>query len=165
MNPWTRRRTPIYSCGREPTIPVRLHETRHCASRGSSVQVHDSTHEEPLAGSQGTFAICGINQGAWIAYGADAGVVIGYSDADYAGDLDTRRSTTGYVFILHGGAIPWMMKRQSTVAASTTEAENIAAAQATKEALWLRVPLTDLGNKVNTFMIMVDNQSALKHAC
>ena len=60
-----------------------------------------------------------------------------YCDADYAaGDLDTRRSTTGYVFIQHGGAITWMSKRQSTVAASTTEAEYIAAAQATKEALW-----------------------------
>ena len=90
------------------------------------------------------------------------GVVIGYYDADYAGDLDIRRSTNGYVFILQGGAITWMSKRQCIVAASITEAEYIAAAHATKEALWLRVLLTDLGIKVNTFMIMADNQSALK---
>ena len=55
-----------------------------------------------------------------------------------------------------------MSKRQSTVAASTTEAEYIAAAQATKEALWLRLLLNDLGVPVNTFAIKADNQSALK---
>ncbi len=48
------------------------------------------------------------------------------------------------------------------MAASTTEAEFIAAAQATKEALWLRLLLSDLGVQVNTFQIMADNQSALK---
>ena len=48
------------------------------------------------------------------------------------------------------------------MAASTTEAEYIAAAQATKEALWLRLLLADLGIVVNTFQIMADNQSALK---
>ena len=88
--------------------------------------------------------------------------VVGYCDADYAGDLDTRRSTTGFTFILHGGAITWLSKRQPTVAASTTEAEFISVAQAVKEALWLRVLLADLGIVVNTFQIKGDNQSALK---
>ena len=97
-----------------------------------------------------------------IVYGTNPHLVIGYCDADYAGDLDTRRSTTGFVFILHGGAITWLSKRQPTVAASTTEAEYIAAAQATKEALWLRLLLADLGIVVNTFQIMADNQSALE---
>ena len=55
-----------------------------------------------------------------------------------------------------------MSKRESTVAVSTTEAEYIAAAQATKEALWLRLLLNDLGVPINTFQIMADNQSALK---
>ena len=56
----------------------------------------------------------------------------------------------------------WLSKRQPTVAASTTEAEYIAAAQATKEALWLRLLLNDLGVSINTFEIRADNQSALK---
>lgn len=73
-----------------------------------------------------------------IVFDKDPGLVIGYCDADYAGDLDTRRSTTGFVFILHGGAIAWLSKRQPTVAASTTEAECFAAALAAREALWLR---------------------------
>ena len=86
----------------------------------------------------------------------------GYCDADYGGDLDTRRSTTGYVFLLHGGAIAWSSKRQPTVAASTTEAEYIAAAQAVKEALWLRNLLADLNMDVGAIKIYADNQSAIK---
>ena len=93
--------------------------------------------------------------------GGDSGLE-GYCDADYAGDLDTRRSTTGYVFILHGGAISWSSKRQATVAASTSEAEYIAAAQAVKEALWLRNLLKDLAEPVGAIKIYGDNQSALK---
>ena len=46
----------------------------------------------------------------------------GFVDADWAGDLDQRRSTSGYVFSLFGGAVSWMSKRQSVVALSTTEA-------------------------------------------
>jgi hypothetical protein len=86
----------------------------------------------------------------------------GYCDADYAGDLDTRRSTTGYVFIMNGGAISWSSRRQPTVAASTTEAEYMAAASAIKEALWLRTLLNDLKLNGDPITIRADNQSAIK---
>ena len=86
----------------------------------------------------------------------------GYCDADYAGDTDTRRSTTGYVFVLGGGAITWQSKRQQTVAASTTEAEYMAAAAAVKEGLWLRKLLIDLSIPINIISILADNQSAIK---
>lgn len=85
-----------------------------------------------------------------------------YCDADYAGDLDSRRSTTGYVFTMGGGAISWSSRLQPTVAASTTEAEYMAAAYAIKEALWLRNLLNDLGMKTHTITINADNQSAIK---
>ena len=88
--------------------------------------------------------------------------LLGYCDADYAGDLDTRRSTTGYVFILNGGAICWSSKRQPTVAASTTEAEYMASAYAVKEALWVRTLMRDLALDTGTVEIMADNQSAIK---
>ena len=63
--------------------------------------------------------------------------VHGFVDADWAGDLDQRRSTSGYVFSLFGGAISWMSKKQAIVALSTTEVEYMAATHASKEVVWL----------------------------
>lgn len=97
-----------------------------------------------------------------ITYGTGSLEVLGYCDADYGGDIDTRRSTTGYVFILNGGAISWQSRRQPTVAVSTTEAEYMAAAAAVKEGLWLRKLLADFNIKIGTIEIKGDNQSALK---
>ena len=97
----------------------------------------------------------------WGGPGAQLGLEA-YCDADYAGDVDTRRSTTGYVFMLNGGAISWSSRRQQTVAASTTEAEYMAAAHAVKEALWVRKLLDDLQQPVETVLIRADNQSAIK---
>lgn len=101
------------------------------------------------------------NYGITFGAAADASLKA-YCDADYAGDVDTRRSTTGYVFVLNGGAISWSSKRQQTVAASTTEAEYMAAAAAVKEGLWLRKLLASLDLGIGTVTIMADNQSAIK---
>ena len=97
-----------------------------------------------------------------IMFGSNNTEVVGYCDADYAGDVDTRRSTGGYVFIMNGAAITWQSKRQATVAALTTEAEYISAASAVKESLWLRQLLADLGMGQGPISIMADNQSAIK---
>lgn len=99
---------------------------------------------------------------AHITFEAGNTELLGYCDADYAGDIDTRRSTTGYVFLLNGGAISWSSRLQPTVAASTTEAEYMAAAHAVKEALWLRKLMTDF-NKLEPgpVRIKTDNQAAL----
>jgi hypothetical protein len=86
---------------------------------------------------------------------------VGYCDADYAGDTDTRRSTTGYAFISNGGAISWSSKRQETVALSTVEAEYMASAASVKEALWLRQLLSDLHLPTGTLIMNGDNQGAL----
>lgn len=97
-----------------------------------------------------------------ITFGGDNLTLEAYCDADYAGDIDTRRSTTGYVFILSGGAISWSSRLQPTVAASTTEAEYMAAAYAIKEALWIRTLMNELGQDLKTIMIYADNQGAIK---
>ena len=97
-----------------------------------------------------------------IRFVSGASDLTGYCDADFAADVVTRRSTTGYVFLLGGGAITWQSKRQPTVAASTTEAEYQAAAAAVKEALWLRKVLHDLRMPTRSVSILIDNQSALK---
>eukprot|EP00253_Pinus_taeda_P024463 PITA_24463 len=62
----------------------------------------------------------------------------GLVDANWAGDLDQRRSTSGYVFNLFGGAVSWMSKKQSIVALSTTKVEYMPVTHASKEAVWLQ---------------------------
>ena len=63
----------------------------------------------------------------------------GFTDSDWAGDCDNRKSTTGYIFFMNGGPVCWKSKLQSCIAQSTAEAEYIAASQAAKEAKWLRL--------------------------
>lgn len=84
-----------------------------------------------------------------------------YCDANHAGDIDTRRSTTGYVFTFNNGAITWSSRLQPTVAASTTEAEYMAAAATVKEALWLRKLFNDLDLHTACIDIKSDSQSAI----
>ena len=68
----------------------------------------------------------------------------GYTDSDWVGEEDGRRSTSGFMFLMAGGAISWRSKRQNTVATSSTEAEYVACAMASKEALWIRQLLAEL---------------------
>ena len=87
----------------------------------------------------------------------------GYCDADYAGDLDSRRSTNGYVFLLNNGPIAWCSQRQKSVSTSTTEAEYVSASHATKECIWLRKLLSELQlTQQNPSFLFCDNQSAIK---
>jgi len=71
--------------------------------------------------------------------------VFGYCDAYWGGDLEDRRSTTRFVFMIGGGAISWSSKRQPLITLSTTEAEYMANTQATKEAIWITKLMMDLG--------------------
>jgi len=88
--------------------------------------------------------------------------LVGLCDADWAGDVQDRRSTTGYVFMLGQGAISWNSKRQPTIALSTVEAEYMAASQCVKEALWLRQLLEDVGLVQEQAMrILCDNQGCI----
>uniref|UniRef100_A0A2N9IT68 CCHC-type domain-containing protein n=1 Tax=Fagus sylvatica TaxID=28930 RepID=A0A2N9IT68_FAGSY len=87
--------------------------------------------------------------------------VVGYVDADYAGEVDDRRSTTGYVFTLSGRPICWKSTLQSIVAMSTTEAEYMAVAEAAKEALWLKGLVKELGLNQGGVQMHCDSQSAI----
>ncbi|WP_176691529.1 Ty1/Copia family ribonuclease HI, partial [Enterobacter cloacae complex sp. GF14B] len=88
----------------------------------------------------------------------------GYTDSDYAGDLDKRRSTSGYVFTLVGGAISWRSRLQDCVTQSTTEAEYVAANEACKEAIWLGRLVADLGINADMPELYCDSQSAIQLA-
>ncbi|GLT82258.1 hypothetical protein SLE2022_006580 [Rubroshorea leprosula] len=86
---------------------------------------------------------------------------VGFVDADFAGDRDKRRSTSGNVFIMAGGAVSWKSKLQPVVALSTTEAEYISISHACKEAIWLERLLAEFKMKQDTFSMHCDSQSAL----
>ncbi len=81
---------------------------------------------------------------------------------DWGGDANERRSTTVYVFFVGVGAVSWNCKRQLTIALSTTEAEYMATSQCTKEAIWLRKFMADVGLVQNgATNIMCDNQGCI----
>jgi hypothetical protein len=96
--------------------------------------------------------------------GGNSSVVLeGYVDADFAGDLDSRFSTSGYVFYVFGGAVSWTSKKQNSVATSTVEAEFMASSLAIKEANWLRSFLEEIGEPPWSVKIYVDNQGCINH--
>jgi hypothetical protein len=94
--------------------------------------------------------------------------LLGYADSDYVGDSTDRKSTMGYTYLLHGGAITWSTRKQQSVATSTTEAEYMGLCNAAKEAVWLRNLLMSLGLKKyvaqnnESTRIYGDNQGSLK---
>ncbi|KAH9293321.1 hypothetical protein KI387_041476, partial [Taxus chinensis] len=67
--------------------------------------------------------------------------------SDMAGDVDNRRSTTGYIYTVGGTTVSWISRLQKLVALSTTEAEYVAATEASKEMIWLQQFLEELGHK------------------
>uniref|UniRef100_A0A251TCA0 Putative copia protein n=1 Tax=Helianthus annuus TaxID=4232 RepID=A0A251TCA0_HELAN len=90
------------------------------------------------------------------------GELIGYSDSDYAGNIDDSKSTSGYVFQLGTGTIAWQSKKQKVVALSSTEAEYIALSLAGCQALWLKGILNELHEEVNgPVIIHCDNKSTI----
>ncbi|KAL5858125.1 hypothetical protein ACOSQ3_005583 [Xanthoceras sorbifolium] len=94
-------------------------------------------------------------------FGRSKGHLVGYVDSDYAGDLDRRRSITGYVFTLGDTAISWKATLQSTVALSTTEAEYMAVVEAIKEAIWMRGLFGELSLDHKVIVVHCDSQSAI----
>ncbi|KAL0793897.1 hypothetical protein Bca101_065274 [Brassica carinata] len=88
-------------------------------------------------------------------------IIKGYCDADYAADLDKRRSITGMVFTVGGNVVSWRSSLQKTIALSTTEAEWIALGEATREAMWLRGFINELGFEQDLVEIFCDSQSAI----
>ncbi|SGZ10684.1 BQ5605_C102g13150 [Microbotryum silenes-dioicae] len=86
----------------------------------------------------------------------------GYSDSDWGSDMQTSRSTMGYLFKLAGGAISWSSRLQPRVACSSTEAEYLGLSHAAKEAVFLRSLLTELGLDTSSpLRLLGDNQGAI----
>ena len=93
---------------------------------------------------------------------SDSSGCVGFSDADWGGDHDDRKSTSGYVFLMGGTAVSWKSNKQSCVALSTAEAEYVALAAAAQEAKWLQRLTSDLLDyEIGATEIFEDNQSAI----
>ncbi|CAM8900101.1 unnamed protein product [Rhodiola kirilowii] len=89
----------------------------------------------------------------------------GYTDADFDGDLDERKSTSGYVFMCNDTSVSWGSKKQDAIALSTTEAEYKATTLAAQECVWLRRLIDDLHHPIQKATdLFGDNQSAIKLA-
>ncbi|GMF19536.1 unnamed protein product [Phytophthora fragariaefolia] len=87
-----------------------------------------------------------------------------YADANWGGDKQTRRSTSGVLCLLCGGPVVYKSKRQNTVALSPAEAEYVALALATQEVLWLRYLPVEMGFKAEATTLQLDNKSAIAMA-
>eukprot|EP00253_Pinus_taeda_P025438 PITA_25438 len=99
-----------------------------------------------------------------IHYSAKAApLLVGFTDSDWAGDPDDRKFTAGYVFTLGSGPITWACKKQAAISLSSAEAEYRGAVEASKEALWLRQILSELGfEQQHPTTLWCDNQSAIQ---
>jgi hypothetical protein len=85
-----------------------------------------------------------------------------FVDADYGGCKDTRRSTSGYVFMMAGGAVAWSSKRQATVALSTVEAEYVAMSRCAQQMVWMHSWLQEVEiEHVIPGVIKCDNRGAI----
>ena len=101
----------------------------------------------------------------FLVYGGDEELVVkGYVDASFDTDPDDSKSQTGYVYVLNGGAVSWCSSKQEVVAASTCEAEYIAASEAAHEGIWMKELITDLGvvpNASGPVTLFFDNTGAI----
>eukprot|EP00253_Pinus_taeda_P017662 PITA_17662 len=93
---------------------------------------------------------------------SECSYLIGYTDSDWVGSVDDRKSTSVYVFHMGSGAISWASKKQSIVVLSTAEAEYVAATAAACQAIWMRMMLRSLcQEQAKGTVIFCDNSSAI----
>jgi hypothetical protein len=101
-----------------------------------------------------------LNLGLW--YGKQSDLdLIGYADADFAGDRMDRKSTSGTCQFLGGSLVSWSSRKQTSVALSTTEAEYVAAGSCCTQILWMIQSLNDYEIRFRNVPIMCDNTSAI----
>ena len=100
------------------------------------------------------------NYGQWYSKDSNA-CLAGYSDADWAGSVDDRKSTSGGCFYLGNNLVSWMSKKQNSMSLSTAEAEYITAGSCCTQLLWMKKLLHDYGIPQETMCVFCDNTSAI----
>lgn len=90
------------------------------------------------------------------------GELVAYTDSDFAGCLEDRKSTSGGIILMGTSPICWLSKKQTSVATSTAEAEYISTSENIKKILWIRNIIKEILNKWITVKIYTDNQASKK---
>ncbi|GJS80092.1 retrovirus-related pol polyprotein from transposon TNT 1-94 [Tanacetum coccineum] len=88
-----------------------------------------------------------------------------FSDADHAGCIDTRKSTSGGIQFLGDKLVSWMSKKQNCTAMSSAEAEYVALSASCAQVMWMRTQLKDYGFNYNKIPLYCDSQSAIAISC
>jgi hypothetical protein len=96
-----------------------------------------------------------------LCFGGSYIVLQGYVDLDMAGDKDSSKSTTGYVFTIGGTTVNWILNLKKVVSLSTTEAEYVAATEASKETIWLQRFMEELGKKKENNRLYCGSESVI----
>jgi hypothetical protein len=96
-----------------------------------------------------------------LCFGVSDTFLQGYVDSDMAGDKDSRRSTTGYVFTISGTTVSWISKLQKVVALSTIEAEYVVSIEDSKEVIWLQRFMEEFKKKQENGRLYCDSESAI----
>ncbi|XP_037491581.1 secreted RxLR effector protein 161-like [Jatropha curcas] len=123
----------------------------------SPTKIHFAAIKRVLRYLKGT-----VNYGIFYRRGGESRLV-GFTDSDYAGDMDDSKSTSSYAFLLSGGAVAWSSRKQPIVTLSTTKAEFIAAAAYACQAIWMRRILKEIGHSQEAeTVLMCDNASTIK---
>jgi hypothetical protein len=96
-----------------------------------------------------------------LCFGGSDTVLQGYADSYMEGDKDSRRIPIGYVFTVGGTRVSWISKLQKVVSLSTIEVEYVVATEASKETIWLRRFMEELGKKKENVSLYCDSESAI----
>nr|GEV81162.1 retrovirus-related Pol polyprotein from transposon TNT 1-94 [Tanacetum cinerariifolium] len=105
-----------------------------------------------------------INMGLW--YPKDYSFELtAFSDADHAGCIDSRKSTSGGIQFLGDNLVSWMSKKQNCTTMSSAEAEYVALSARCAQVMWMRTKLQDYGFNYNKILLYCDSQSAIAISC
>lgn len=102
-----------------------------------------------------------LGHGIWYTRGSES-QLYGFTDADWAGNIDTRKSTSGGCFYVGNNLTTWLCKTQNSVSLSTAEAEYIAAGSCCTQLMWMRQMMSDYGIEQQCMTLYCDNMSAIQ---
>ena len=108
--------------------------------------------------------LAGTSNYALVYDGGSQKGLLAYSDSDWAADKSNRRSVTGYFFKVANGIFSWRSQAQKTVALSSTEAEYMALSDCSRQAVWLKTLLEELGMPLKAIPLYGDNQGSIFNA-